>query len=222
MKAILYISILKNCSGNLFSLSSFLFFLKPFPTPVHLTYRLITKVVTNLLAMSLLAKSKKGNNKAFIELLQNEKVKLYKMAYIYMKNENDALDVVQETVTKAYANIHTVKEEQYFATWLMKILINTALETLRKNQKVILMNDHSEQGSTFNSDEKMDLLNAIEQLDEKYKTVILLKYFRDLSIKDIAKLLECPEGTVKTNVHRGIQELKKSLHKGGEFYGEQY
>lgn len=179
-------------------------------------------MVTNLLAMSLLAKSKKGNNKAFIELLQNEKVKLYKMAYIYMKNENDALDVVQETVTKAYANIHTVKEEQYFATWLMKILINTALETLRKNQKVILMNDHSEQGSTFNSDEKMDLLNAIEQLDEKYKTVILLKYFRDLSIKDIAKLLECPEGTVKTNVHRGIQELKKSLHKGGEFYGEQY
>ncbi len=84
---------------------------------------------------SLLLKAKKGNNKAFVELLQNEKLKLYKMAYIYMKNENDALDVVQETIARAYSNIHTVKEERYFATWLMRILINTAIEMLRKNQK---------------------------------------------------------------------------------------
>ena len=86
--------------------------------------------MTNLLVMSLLARAKKGNDQAFLKLLQDEKVKLYKMAYIYMKNENDALDVMQETVAKAYANIHTVKEELYSATWLMKILINTALEKL--------------------------------------------------------------------------------------------
>lgn len=67
-----------------------------------------------------------------MELLQNEKLKLYKMAYIYMKNENDALDVVQETIARAYSNIHTVKEDRYFATWLMRILINTAIEMLRK------------------------------------------------------------------------------------------
>ena len=56
-------------------------------------------------------KAKKGNDKAFIKLMDEEKVKLYKVAYIYMKNEDDALDVVQETVTKAYASIHTLKEE---------------------------------------------------------------------------------------------------------------
>ncbi|MFB7159608.1 sigma-70 family RNA polymerase sigma factor [Lysinibacillus sp. NPDC056232] len=180
-------------------------------------------MVKKLQVKSLLSDAKKGNNQAFIELLQEEKVKLYKMAYIYMKNENDALDVVQETIARAYANIHTVKEEQYFATWLMRILINTALEMLRKNQKIVpLLEQQLEQEQISTNDEKLDLLQAIEQLEEKYKTVILLRYYRDLQIKEIADLLGCPEGTVKTNVHRGIQQLKKYLNKEGELYGEQY
>ena len=180
-------------------------------------------MVKKLKVKSLLSKAKKGNDQAFIELLQGEKLKLYKMAYIYMKNENDALDVVQETITRAYANIHTVKEEQYFATWLMRILINTALEMLRKNEKIVpLLEQQPEHEQSLTNDEKLDLLQAIEQLDEKYKTVILLRYYRDLQIKEIADLLGCPEGTVKTNVHRGIQQLKKFLNKEGELYGEQY
>ena len=140
-----------------------------------------------------------------------------------MKNENDALDVVQETVARAYSKIHTVKEERYFTTWLMRILINTAIETLRKNQKIVpILEQQSEQIQVLSYDERLDLLQAIEQLEEKYKTVILLKYYRDLSTKDIADLLDCPEGTVKTNVHRGIQQLKKYFNREGENYGEQY
>ncbi|MEC1177996.1 sigma-70 family RNA polymerase sigma factor [Metasolibacillus meyeri] len=119
-------------------------------------------------------KAQKGNSEAFLQLLQTEKVKLYKMAYIYMKNDNDALDVVQDTVTKTFANINSVKSERYFSTWLMKILINTALEHLRKNSKIVLMHeDVVEQGQAYSHDERMDLLHAIEQLEEKYKTVLL-------------------------------------------------
>ena len=176
-----------------------------------------------MLIFSLLMKAKKGNDQAFIRLIDEEKVKLYKMAYIYMKNEDDALDVVQETVTKAYASIHTLKEEKHFSTWMMKILINTALEMHRKSQKLILLNGELDKrvAGTWH-DEKLDLLHALEQLDEKYKTVILLKYYRDLTVKDIATILECPEGTVKTNLHRGLQQLKTYLSKGGGMYGEQY
>lgn len=176
-----------------------------------------------MLQRTLLAKAKKGSNQAFIDLMQGEKVKLYKMAYIYMKNEQDALDVVQETVAKALANIHSIKEEQYFSTWLMKICMNTALEMLRKSQKVVYLEESIiEHEKPLFSEEKMDLLNGIEQLEEKYKTVILLKYYRDLQTKEIAELLNCPEGTVKTNLHRGIQQLKKYVLKGGTLYGEQY
>lgn len=171
----------------------------------------------------LLVKAKKGDPQAFIELMQDEKVKLYKMAYIYMQNETDALDVVQETVEKAFAKMKSVREEQYFSTWLMKICINTALEMLRKNRKVVYLAEPlSEEGMSFDTEEKMDLLQSIGQLDEKYKTVILLRYYRDLQTKEIAKLLDCPEGTVKTNLHRAIQQLKKQLSKEGSVYGEQY
>lgn len=172
---------------------------------------------------SLVKKAQKGNEQAFIELLQPEKVKLFKMAYLYMKNETDALDIVQETVARAFANIQAVKEPEYFSTWLTKICINTALESIRKNNKIIYMEQPiSEIAEDFALDEKMDLLEAIEQLDEKYKTVIILKYYQDLPVKDIAALLNCPQGTVKTNIHRAIQQLKKQVLKGGSHYGEQY
>lgn len=63
---------------------------------------------------SLLKKAKKGDEKAFSKLIEQEKIKLYKMAFLYMKNEEDALDVVQETVMKAFVHIKSVKEEKFF------------------------------------------------------------------------------------------------------------
>lgn len=172
---------------------------------------------------SLLKKAQKGHQKSFLQLIEVEKVKLYKMAYVYMKNENDALDVVQETIARAYSNIKTVKEEQYFRTWLMRILINTAVEMLRRNSKVILL--ENELGETQVTDllieDKLDLLTAIEQLEEKYKTVIMLRFYQDLAVKEIADFLNCPEGTVKTNIHRGIQKLKK-YYEGGKVSEQGY
>lgn len=194
--------------------------LKRFAEVMHLTSKKGGRTLTQ---KSLLKKAQKGNEQAFIELLQPEKLKLYKMAYLYMKNETDALDIVQETVARAFASIHSVKEPMYFSTWLTKICINTALESIRKTSKIIYMEQPiAEIAEDLALEEKMDLLEAIEQLDEKYKTVIILKYYQDLPVKDIAELLNCPQGTVKTNIHRAIQQLKKHVLKGGGHYGEQY
>ncbi|KOS68795.1 RNA polymerase sigma70 factor [Lysinibacillus contaminans] len=176
-----------------------------------------------MFGQSLLKKAQKGHRKSFLQLIEVEKVKLYKMAYVYMKNENDALDVVQETITRAYIKIESVKEEQYFSTWLMRILINTAVEMLRRNAKVIVL--ENEIGETRAAhlpiEDKLDLLTAIEHLEEKYKTVIVLRYYQDLAVKDIADFLNCPEGTVKTNLHRGIQKLKE-FYEGGKVSGQGY
>jgi len=194
--------------------------LKRFGSEVHLTSKKGGRTLTQ---KYLLKRAQKGNEKAFVELLQHEKLKLYKMAYLYMKNENDTLDVVQETVARAFASISTVKEPAYFSTWLTKICINTALESIRKKNKIIYMEQPiTEIVNEPAIDEKLDLFEAIEQLDEKYKSVILLKYYQDLPVKEIAQLLQCPEGTVKTNLHRAIQQLKKYVLKGGNHYGEQY
>lgn len=162
-------------------------------------------------------KAQQGDQKAFLQLIEGDKEKLYKMAYLYVKNENDALDIVQETITKAYVNMRTVKEERYFSTWLTKILINTALDVLRKNSKIILLKDElvERQSPDMRIEEKLDLLEAIEQLEEKYKTVIILRYYRDLPVQEIADYLNCPEGTVKSNLHRAIQKLKQ-FYQGGQ------
>jgi len=177
----------------------------------------------SLFYQSRFKKAQQGDQKAFLQLIECDKEKLYKMAYLYVKDENDALDIVQETITKAYVNMRTVKEERYFSTWLTKILINTALDVLRKNSKIILLKEEmaEKQSPNMRIEEKMDLLQAIEQLEEKYKTVIILRYYRDLPVQQIADYLNCPEGTVKSNLHRAIQKLKQ-FYQGGQVNEQGY
>ncbi|MFE8702931.1 sigma-70 family RNA polymerase sigma factor [Cytobacillus sp. FJAT-54145] len=162
--------------------------------------------------------AKKGNAQAFQELIEQEKVKLYKMAYIYMKNEHDALEVFQETVYKTLVSIKSLKEEKYFSTWVTKILINTAIEFLRKQKKIVPMEkevlDRNIQPFQTAVVEQIDLLASIKGLEEKYKSVLLLRFYKDYSIKQIAELLDCPEGTVKTNIHRGIILLREKIKEG--------
>ncbi|MEK5147303.1 sigma-70 family RNA polymerase sigma factor [Psychrobacillus sp. FSL K6-4615] len=176
-----------------------------------------------MLLQNTFIKAQKGDKKAFLQLVESDKEKLYKMAYLYVKNENDALDIVQETITKAYASIKTVKEERYFSTWLTRVLINTALEFLRKSSKIIQLDEEipERQFPNVKIEEKLDLLHAIEQLEDKYKTVIILRYYRDLPVQQIAVCLNCPEGTVKSNLHRAVQKLKQ-FYQGGQVNGQGY
>jgi RNA polymerase sigma-70 factor, ECF subfamily len=156
----------------------------------------------------------KGNKKAFVELLDEEKVRLYKIAYVYMKNETDALEVFQETVYKALVSIKGLREEQYFSTWLTRILINTAIDMLKKKKRIIPMDRNVLERKTVTyipMERDSDLLQAVMDLDDKYKEVLILRFYKDCSVKEIASILECPEGTVKTNIHRGVNLLRNKL-----------
>jgi len=158
-------------------------------------------------------KARRGNEKAFQELIQDEKNKLFRMAYLYVKNEDDALDIVQDTIYKAYISIKQLKDPHFFSTWISRILINTALDFIKKNNRMIPFSDVNgfRGDSNLRIEEKLDLVEAIERLEVQYKTVIIFRYYKDLSIKQIAEILECPEGTVKTRLHRAINQLKSDL-----------
>lgn len=160
-------------------------------------------------------KAKKGNEKAFEELIKNEKNKLFRMAFLYVKNEENALDIVQDTIYKAFISIRHLKEPHYFSTWITKILINTALDFIKKNNRMVPFSDIEIFGNSYKTNivESLDLVGAIERLEEQYKTVIILRYYKDLSIKQIGEILECPEGTVKTRLHRAINQLKSDLKR---------
>lgn len=157
----------------------------------------------------------RGDEKAFEYLMKINKEVLYRAAFAYVKNEQDALDILQETVYKAYICIDKLKEPKYFKTWLTRILINNAISFKNKNKKIINLTGDitnglkSYEGNTV--DEKLDIFSSIKKLEDKYKTVIVLKYFQDLTITEISEVLNCPSGTVKTYLNKALSKLRISM-----------
>ncbi len=165
-------------------------------------------------------KAIKGNEDAFEELIKIESAKLYKTAFLYVRNKEDALDILQDTVCKAFVSIGSLKQPEYFSTWLTKILIRTAYEFLKKKKKVVLIESaFFENKAAVNKESELDLPYAISTLNHHYQTVIILFYYHDLSIRTIAETMKKPEGTIKTYLRRAKAELKHVL-EGGHQYGQ--
>ncbi|KAB2336840.1 sigma-70 family RNA polymerase sigma factor [Cytobacillus depressus] len=155
-----------------------------------------------------------GDRSVLQHLLKTEKDKLYRVAFSYVRNEEDAVDVFQQTVLLALESIHQLKEPKYFSTWLTRICINLSIKVLRDNQKIISIENTSAEnavGGNVSVEEKIDLLDAIYKLDEKYKTVLILRYYHDLTMEQIAENINKPLGTVKTNIRRGLEKLRPFL-----------
>ena len=162
-------------------------------------------------------KSIKTNCASFEKLLLQYKSYLYKVAYTYVKDKQVALDILQETSFKAWLNIHTLKDEEKFKPWITKILVNTALNYIKKESKVIYMEDENPiiySEKSISIEEKLDLYDAIDLLKPKYKTVIILKYFDDMKIEDISYVLNTPENTVKSHLKRAKESLSSILKEG--------
>ncbi len=158
-----------------------------------------------------------GEDKSFYQLIQMQKEQIYKIAYSYVNNSHDALDVVHDTVYKAYMNIEKLKKPAYFKTWLTRITINCAIDYLNQSKKVIPMEQsHMENIQTVESDRDqiIDLKRALDKLDEKSKTVVILRYFQDMPLKDISEMLDLPLSTVKSQLYRAMDKLKIQLEEG--------
>ncbi|WP_273853521.1 sigma-70 family RNA polymerase sigma factor [Guptibacillus spartinae] len=169
--------------------------------------------------VKLVKKAKRGNKESFEQLLVLHKDQLYRTAFLYMRNREDALDVVQETAFRSYLAIRTLQEEKFFVTWLTKILIRCAYDALRKRKNDVPLEKVTTILSKLDkrSDVVMDLADATNKLDQKYRDVIVLFHYHDLSIKEVAHVLELPENTVKTYLQRGRKQLRTIL-EGGHFY----
>lgn len=166
-------------------------------------------------------KSQQGDGKAFAELISSCQNKLYKIAFAYMKNEQDALDVVGDTIYKAYMDINKLKNPEYFYTWITKILINLSINKLRANKRIVFIEEYEEihikdnitSSFDFDIPRNVDLYNAIDKLDLKSKSFIILKYLEDMTIAQISDILNVPQGTVKASIHRALKKLKYELEE---------
>ena len=171
--------------------------------------------------IQLVKKAVRGSKSAYGELIAEYQVYLYKTAFLYVKNEADSLDAVQECVMRGLLAIGKLKEPQYFKTWITRILLNCIWQGKKQTQTVAL-EEYREKGvENYLIEEKVDLYDAIDSLKEQYKTVVILFYFQELKIKEIARIMEFPEGSVKAYLYRAKKQLRRWLEGEQKEYKEE-
>ena len=164
----------------------------------------------------LLQKAQRGDEKAFLELFSMYENQMYRIAFLYVKNEVDALDIMQEVAYRMFKNIKTLQNVEYFKTWLTRITMNCAVDHIRKNSKVVQIGtEYLENVEEISeSCEKEVLLGAsltelMTALEPEEKSVILLKYYYEYSFQEMSELLKRPLGTVKSVLYRALKKLKE-------------
>lgn len=155
---------------------------------------------------------KRGNAKAVEQEILASYEQLYRLAITYVKNEQDAMDVVQESAYKAMKNAGQVKEETYIKTWLWRIVINTSLDMCKK-QKRIVSGVFIPEEAKEDVYKDWDMLAALEELEERERTIVILKYFEEWKIDDIADLLKENPNTVKSILYRSLKKLKIKMSR---------
>ncbi|MBP3914966.1 MAG: sigma-70 family RNA polymerase sigma factor [Clostridium sp.] len=162
-------------------------------------------------------RAKRGDKEAFCNLIILNKVAVYRVAKAILNKEEDIEDAVSESILKAYKNIQTLKDEAFFKTWLIRIVINESNNLYKKRFKEIAVDkDHFKNIKVNDNYKDLSLYNAINSLDEDLRITTILFYFEDMKYKDIAKILNVKEGTIKSRLSRAKEKLynilKEELH----------
>ncbi|WP_404274225.1 RNA polymerase sigma factor [Exiguobacterium undae] len=159
----------------------------------------------------------------FLTALYAEEQYIYRISYVYLKQEQEALENVQEVAFRAWKYRKSLKEVSYFKTWLTRITINSALRLLKKHQQLTLTYEDTGavddiESSSFENlvVDQLYLADLLERLEVKERSLLLLRYQADYSFQEIADLLDIPVSTVKSTLYRTIQKLQRHQMKGGE------
>jgi RNA polymerase sigma-70 factor (TIGR02954 family) len=161
--------------------------------------------------------AKQGDAEAFQQLVGADKQRLYSIAFAYLKNEIDALEAIQEATCRAYMRLGKLKEDRYFHTWFIRILINYCIDEQKRKRKMLPLFSLPEPlAADLALDDKLRLEMAIDRLSPNLRHIIILKYYEDMTLTEIASLLGKPEGTVKTWLNKALTQLRNNFRKEGE------
>lgn len=148
-------------------------------------------------------------------LLENREAH-YRMAYSYVKNQEDALDVLQDSIEKAFRAFKRGLEPDSVNSWFYRILINTAIDFIRKNKRLTYVESEKLEHMLLHEDRyrDFDLETALDHLPNKYRTIVLLRYFEDMKIHEIAEVLGENTSTIKTRLYKSLELLRVDLQEG--------
>ena len=172
-------------------------------------------------------RAQKGDQDAFAVLVDEHQRYVYNLALRVLKDENEALDLTQETFVRAWTALPNFRGQSQFQTWLYRIVTNLCynrLPNLRRSLTDLgddVISEIPETDLTFDNpargfesrELRAHLHNAIESLDENYRLLISLRYQNELSYEEMANMLNLPLGTVKTGLYRAKEQLRLALEK---------
>lgn len=151
----------------------------------------------------------------FVNRSQKYSQTLYKIAFCYLGNEADCLEIIDESIFQALKHLKKLRQVEYFETWLTRIVINQCNKELKRRSK-IYFGEIPEQSQEFY--DNLPLKDAIKKLPKNLRDVIIFRYFLDKTLKDTANLLDIPQGTVVTYQRKALSLLRLELDDKEEFY----
>lgn len=165
--------------------------------------------------------AKNGDKQAFNELIEEHKFKIYKTAKSILKNEDDICDAIQDSLIRAYKGISKLEHNEYFTTWIIRIVINKCYDIAKKNneknKKIINISEAKDyELQTYDDYNEFELDKILNKLDADLKEITVMFYYDDISVKDISKVLDIPQGTVKSRLARARIKIYEFLSKEGD------
>ena len=158
------------------------------------------------------------NEEKFINLINENRLKMYKTAMAILKNSEDVNDAIQDAILSAYKNINNLENINYFTTWIITILRNKCFDIIKKNKRVLqfdetILENQEKYYDIYKVESSLE--RTLNKLDEDLREVTVLYYYDELNIKDIASIINIPEGTVKSSLSRARDNIKKILEEEG-------
>lgn len=159
---------------------------------------------------------KKVLYESLVQYILENQDRFYRVAYSYTRHQEDALDVVQNAVCKALAAHASIKNEDAVRTWFYRILVNECLTVIKK-RTMLFPTDHVldreevyyEKG--YEADD--DLEKELDSLELDVQSIIRLRFFEELSLKEISRITGLNLNTVKTKLYRGLKQLKENMQE---------
>jgi len=158
-------------------------------------------------------RAKRGDAEAFITLVEECKMTLRRVALGYLKNEEDVADAIQDTILDAYEHIGSLKKDEYFKTWLVRILINRCTKRYRMNRHKAYLDDYSEEAQYDVGNADVEFREMLSVLPEDSRVIFQLYYGEQFTVREIAQILDMNENTVKSRLHRGKEQLRVALER---------
>lgn len=139
--------------------------------------------------------------------------KMYHIAKTLLRSDEDCMDAIQEAIVKAFSKIDTLRVDAYAATWLIRILINECYSIMKREKKLVSLEDCGQEERAAEAEDYSELYQAISRLPEKVRLSVILYYLEGYSVKEIAELMDTTEGAVKNRLQRARRKLRTELEQ---------